>query len=85
MPKLVTPEIWRTIDLSVEPMPNWGHIMLPTLQIFEATREAAEQHEQAGKDARGLVPDDVSVVLTPEHRLSRNKHGAVSIRRRNAA
>lgn len=85
MPKVVTPEIWRTVDLAQEPMPNWGHILLPTLEIFEQTREAAEQHEQAGKDARALVPPDVSVVLAREHRLSRNKHGTVSIRRRNAA
>lgn len=85
MPKVVAPQFWRTIDLSVEPMPNWGHILLPTLQLYEATRETAEQHEQAGKDARSLVPDDVAVVLAPEHRLSRNKHGTVAIRRRNAA
>jgi hypothetical protein len=85
MPKVVTPEIWRTIDLSKEPMPNWGHVMLPTLQLYEETREAAEQHAQAGKDARALVPDDVNIVLAGEHRLSRDKRGIVSIRRRNAA
>jgi hypothetical protein len=85
MPRVVAPEIWRTIDLSVEPMPNWGHIMLPTLQIYEETRDAAEEHDRSGKQARALVPDDVSIVLTPEHRLSRNKKGTLAIRRRNAA
>jgi hypothetical protein len=85
MPRANAPEFWKTVDLSVEPMPNWGHIMLPTLQIYEETREAAEEHERSGKEARSLVPDDVSIVLTPEHRLSRNKKGTVAIRRRNAA
>jgi len=85
MPRVVVPEIWRTIDLSQEPMPNWGHIMLPTLQIYEATRDAAEEHKRSGEEARSLVPDDVAIVLTPEHRLSRNKKGTVAIRRRNAA
>jgi YqaJ-like recombinase protein len=85
MPKVIAPEFWRTVDLSVEPIPNWGHIMLPTLQIYEETREAAEEHERAGKEARAMVPDDVSVVLAPEHRLARDKRGVVSIKRRNAA
>jgi YqaJ-like recombinase protein len=85
MPRVIPPELYRTIDLSQDPMPNWGHIMIPTLQIYEATRSAAEEHERSGKEARSLVPDDVAVVLTPEHRLSRNKKGTVAIRRRNAA
>lgn len=85
MPKVPAPEFWRTVDLTQEPIPNWGHVMLPTLQIFEETREAAEEHEKSGKEARTLVPDDVAIVLTPEHRLSRNKKGVISIRRRNAA
>lgn len=84
MPRVAPPEIWRTVDLTQEPMPNWGHIMLPTLELYEQTREASEMHEQAGKDARSLVPDDVSIVLTREHRLSRNKHGTVAIRRKAA-
>jgi len=85
MPRKIAPELWRTVDLSQEPIPNWGHVLLPTLHLYEETREAAEIHDQAGKDARGLVPDDVSIVLAGEHRLSRNKHGNLSIRRRNAA
>ena len=86
MPKVIAPEIWRTVDLTkADPMPNWGHVLLPTLEIFEETREAAEQHDRAGKEARALVPNDVAIVLAGAHRLSRNKNGAVSIRRRNAA
>jgi hypothetical protein len=86
MPRVVTPEFYRTIDLTKgDPMPNWGHVLLPTLQLFEETRDAAEEHEKSGKEARALVPEDVAIVLTPDHRLSRNKNGAVSIRRRNAA
>lgn len=86
MPRVVPPELWRTVDLTkIDPMPNWGHVLLPTLRVFEDTREPADTHDQMGKEARALVPDDVSIVLTAEHRLSRNKHGAISIRRRNAA
>ena len=85
MPKVTPPELWRTVDLAVEPIPNWGHVMLPTLQIFEETREAAEEHERAGKEARALVPDDVSVVLAGEHRLARDKRGAVRITTRKVA
>lgn len=84
MPRVVSPELWRTIDLRQEPIPNWGHVMLPMLQIYEDTREAAELHEISGKDARALVPEDVSIVVTHEHRLSRNKNGVVSIKRVNA-
>jgi hypothetical protein len=85
MPRLVPPELWRIVDLTqLEPLPNWGTVMLPMLEVYEDTREAAETHEQTGKDARALVPDDVSIVLTAGHRLSRNKNGAISIRRRNA-
>ena len=81
MPRVVPPELWRVVDLSKEPMPNWGYALLPTLRLFEETRDAAEIHDQAGKDARSLVPDDVSIVLAGEHRLSRNKKGNISIRR----
>jgi hypothetical protein len=86
MPKVVVPEIWRTVDLTkADPMPNWGQVMLPTLEIYEETREAAAEHERSGKEARALVPDDVNIVLTGEHRLARDKRGAVRITRRNAA
>lgn len=84
MPRLVPPDLWRTVDLSQEPMPNWGHVLLPTLELYEQTREAAELHDQAGKEARALVPEDVGVVLAFEHKLARNKNGAVSIRKINA-
>jgi len=84
MPRVVVPEIWRTINLTEEPLPNWGHVMLPALELYEDTREAAEIHEQAGKDARSLVPEDVSVVIAHQHKLARDKRGAIRITRRNA-
>ena len=83
--KVIAPEFWRTIDLADEPMPNWGTTLLAHLQVLEATREASAEHARAGDEARKLVPDDVSTVLAGEHRLSRNKRGAVSIRRRSDA
>jgi len=55
--------------------------MLPLLQIYEETRAAADEHEKAGKEARGLVPDDVNLVLAGEHKLSRDKRGAIRITR----
>jgi hypothetical protein len=79
--RVVPPEIWRTIDLTKEPMPNWGHAMLPTLDLYEDTREAAAIHEQAGKDARSLVPDDVSIVISHQHKLARDKRGVLRITR----
>jgi hypothetical protein len=81
MPKIVPPEIWRTVDLRKHPAPNWGYLMQPWLEIYEGTRAAAKEHEEAGKEARALVPDDVSVVLTGEHKLSRDKRGVIRITR----
>lgn len=81
MPRVVPPEQWRTIDLSKGEIPNWGHALLPLLELFETTRQASMIHEQAGKDARSLVPDDVKIVLAGTHKLSRSARGTVSIRR----
>src|SRR4051812_35122810 len=81
MKRVVPPDQWRTVDLTRGEIPNWGAVLLPTLQIYEETREAANIHEQTGRDARALVPDDVSLVIAETHKLSRNKHGAVAIRR----
>jgi YqaJ-like viral recombinase domain len=83
MPRITPPEIWRVVDLTVD-TPNWGQVMLDALHLFEETREAAETHAQAGKDARSLVPDDVSIVLAYEHRLARDKRGVISIKRKNS-
>jgi wyosine [tRNA(Phe)-imidazoG37] synthetase (radical SAM superfamily) len=80
----VPPEIWRTIDLTKDEMPNWGPVLLTMLDVYETTREAADMHDKAGKDARAMVPDDVAIVLTGEHRLSRNVKGNISIRRKAA-
>jgi hypothetical protein len=81
MPRVVPPDQWRTVDLSQEPMPNWGHPLMPMLQLYEDTREAAEMHDQAGREARALVPDDVGVVLAGDHKLSRNRKGNLAITR----
>ena len=84
MPRVVIPEIWRTVDLTQEPLPNWGFVMLELLKLYEATREAADAHEATGKDVRKLMPDDVSIVLAGEHKLTRDKRGVISIRRKAA-
>jgi hypothetical protein len=82
MPKKVPIDQFRMVDLSEDPMPNWGAVMLPLLQIYEATRDAAAEHDSAGKEARALVPDDVNIVLAGEHKLSRDKRGAIRITRK---
>lgn len=84
MPKVIIPEIWRTVDLTVEPLPNWGFVMLELLKLYEDTREVAAAHEETGKEARKLMPDDVSIVLAGEHKLTRDKRGIISIRRKAA-
>jgi hypothetical protein len=81
MPKKVPVDQFRTVDLAQDPMPNWGHVLLPLLQIYEHTREAADEHDKCGKEARALVPDDVNVVVAPEHKLTRDRRGVISIRR----
>ena len=80
MPKAVTPEFFRTVDLRQEPLPNWGVVMLPTLQIFEETREAAEEHERSGKEAKALVPEDVAIVVSDRHRIGRAEASAAILR-----
>jgi hypothetical protein len=82
MPKKLPVDQFRTVDLTQDPMPNWGHVMLPLLQIYEDTRAAADEHDTAGKEARALVPDDVNIVLAGEHKLSRDKRGAIRITRK---
>ena len=84
MPRVITPEIWRTVDLTQEPLPNWGFVMLELLKLYENTREAHDEHEATGKDVRKLMPDDVSIVLAGEHKLTRDKRGIISIRRKAA-
>jgi hypothetical protein len=81
MKRAVPPEMWRSVDLTRGEIPNWGAPMKDLLALYEETRAAADQHKAAGDDARKLVPDDVSLVLAGTHKISRNKNGALSIRR----
>jgi hypothetical protein len=79
----VPPEKWRTVDLDRD-TPNWGDEMLTHLLNYEFTREAADDHESAGKAAKLLVPDDVGRVLCEHHIIARNKKGALVITRRKS-
>jgi hypothetical protein len=82
-PSIVPPERWRTIDLSVD-APNWADELVCLLLVYENTRAAADQHDEAGDLIRGLVPDDVGKVRSDGHTISRNKKGTLTIRRRAA-
>jgi hypothetical protein len=82
-PTIVPPEKWRTIDLARD-TPNWGDELMYHLVTYEFTREYSETHETSGKEAKGLVPDDVGRVLCENHIIARNKMGALVITRRKS-
>lgn len=86
MPELVPPEQWRTVDLaSSNPLPNWGHAMMPTLRLWSDTRDTALLHKAANDDIKALLPDDVGEVLFNDITVKRNRAGAVSIKKDEAA
>lgn len=83
LPAPVPPEKWRTVDLSVD-RPNWSDELMAALVEYDETAEAAKAHEEWGKCARSVVPDDVGKVLAGRFTISRNKKGALAITRRAA-
>jgi hypothetical protein len=79
----VLPDKWRTVDLNAGPLgpdDNWGPAMKPALRLWSDTRETAEMHEQAKKDVKLLLPDDVGEVRFGAFSVKRSRNGAVSIR-----
>jgi len=83
LPPVIPPEKWRTVDVIAEPT-NWSAELLAHLVEYGATADAAALHDEAGKAARGLVPDDVGKVLAGPWQLARNRKGIISITRRAA-
>lgn len=78
------PEKWRTLDIIAEPT-NWSAELLMYLQEYDSTAVAAALHEEMGKAARDLIPDDVGKVLAGGFQLARNRRGNLAITRRAAA
>ncbi|KYK50091.1 hypothetical protein A1D31_22535 [Bradyrhizobium liaoningense] len=74
------PEKWRTLDIIAQPT-NWSGELLLYLEEYDSTAAAAKQHEEVGKAARDLIPDDVGKVLAGAFQISRDRKGKLSIRR----
>ncbi|WP_338821657.1 hypothetical protein [Bradyrhizobium septentrionale] len=76
-------EKWRTLDIIKEPT-NWSGELLLYLQEYEATAAAAASHDEAGKAARDLIPEDVGKVFAGGFQITRNRKGTLAITRRAA-
>jgi hypothetical protein len=83
-PPIYPPEKWRTIDV-IESPTNWSVQLLEYLDEYSATADAAKQHDDAGKFARALIPDDVGKCFAGRFLISRNKNGVLTITTRRAA
>jgi hypothetical protein len=77
------PDKWRSVDLATE-QPNWSGELMLFLQQYDATAESAAAHDEAGKAARALVPEDVGKVLAGGFQITRNRKGNLAITRRAA-
>lgn len=76
-------EKWRTIDVDVEPT-NWSGELAMFLQAYDDTAIPAALHDEMGKAARDLIPDDVGKVFAGAFQIARNRKGTLSITRRAA-
>jgi hypothetical protein len=79
LPKLVAPELWRTVDLETEE-PNYKAELISHLEDWRATHQAAKVHEQAAASGKSLVPNDVGRLRYQDIRISRSKKGHLSMR-----
>lgn len=71
-------EKWRTIDIIAEPT-NWASELLLYLQSYADTAAAAALHDEMGRAARALVPDDIAKCHAGDFVISRNRRGVLSI------
>lgn len=78
------PEKWRTIDLAFE-NPNWKEEMAEHLTVWASTKTPADQHAEAAAAIKALLPGDVGKLHFYGIHISRNKRGALTIQRRDAA
>ena len=80
-PPIIPREKWRTVDIMVEDT-NWGVDLLDHLTVYGETAEAATMHDDAGKAAKALVPDDVGKCLAGIWHITRDRRGALRITRK---
>ena len=86
-PAPVPPERWRTIDLNADhggQPPNWVPALRTVLDVWQDTRGLAAQHEQAKKDVKLLLPDDMGRVSYGAISIRRARNGAVTIEEKAA-
>ena len=84
VPVMVPPEKWRTVDLEDPETVNWGVELVEHILTYHDTKDAADAHDDAGKAAKALIPDDVGKVFVPGYTIARNKKGTLTITRRKA-
>ena len=80
-PPIIPREKWRTVDIMREDT-NWGVDLLDHLTVYGETAEAATMHDEAGKAAKALVPDDVGKCLAGIWHITRDRRGALRITRK---
>jgi hypothetical protein len=81
--RIVPPEQWRTIDLDAEgDKPNWAGAIEPLLVVWLETEESHRTCEETKASIKRLLPDDVGKLFGGGVSISRNRAGAVSIKRR---
>jgi predicted phage-related endonuclease len=83
LPAPVPPDRMRAIDIT-KTETNWGDELLAYLTQYSATKKFAEVHDEAGKAARALIPDDVNKVIAGRWQLARDKRGAIRITHKDA-
>ena len=84
LPPVVPPEKWRRYELdrlTAENWPNWAGAMRPELKRWDESKDAADHHAAAGKTVRELLPADVGYVSCDGISVTRNRAGAVTIKR----
>jgi predicted phage-related endonuclease len=84
LPKIVPPEQYRSVDLEQlekSAWPNWAHSIVPQLLAWSETKTAADQHKLATDTIKALTPDDVGRISFSDLGVTRNRAGALSIKR----
>jgi len=81
-PRVVPPEQWITYDLDSDAKFNWAQDMREQLGKWLATKDQADQFNDAVKAVKKILPDDCGKLFCGAAMIQRNRAGAVSIKRR---
>jgi hypothetical protein len=79
--RLVPPEEWRSVNLDVDALDNWGAEMIEKLQVWDQTKEMSDVHAEAADDIKALTPCDVGRLRFRHLSITRNRRGSLSIKR----